>query len=313
MTCQLCRIDGDPRSGKPTEWTVHNGVDITEEEKKRLFDALDAITEDSEQEARNLVLHRFQRLFAVKMQGPAMFESLKTEPTGMKRLNSELRRAMFEWLQAIRAFLDHTETRIKRRYGEASAEFKRFDEATSAMYDSFFAYRFIYRLRNAQHVDFAAIAFVLSEKFKDGQLETVGSAKFRRDELLRSFSKWGPVKAELEQFPEEFSMDEHAATMMQCLEYIAYVVAEIEHPYLEGEAQVIKDALARVPAGPGFPAVVCLPDDRDADKMQMRPLFDVTFKEHEDAPTVIGRPSGRGPEWVTWTRDGIRPMDGGSV
>lgn len=122
--CQLCRIEGDPRAGTPTEWTVHDGVDITEEEKQRLFDALDAITEDSEQEARNLILHRFQRLFAVKMQGPALFGSLKTEPTGMKRLNSELRRAMFEWLQAIRAFLDHTETRIKRRYGENSDEFK---------------------------------------------------------------------------------------------------------------------------------------------------------------------------------------------
>lgn len=310
MRCQLCRIEGDPRAGSPTEWTVHEGVDISEEDKQRLFDALDAVTEDGEQEARNLVLHRFQRLFAVKMQGPALFESLKSEPTGMKRLNSELRRAMFEWLQAIRAFLDHTETRIKRRYGEDSDEFKRFDETTSAMYDAFFAYRFMYRLRNAQHVDFAAIGFVLSEKMEGGELVTVGSAKFRRDELLRGFSKWGPVKAELEDFPEEFSMDEHVATMMQCLDYIAYVVAEIEHPYLEGEAKVIKDALARVPAGRGFPAVVCLPEDRDADKLQMRPLFDVSLTEREEPPTIIGRPLGQGAEWITWSRDGIQRMDG---
>ena len=104
-------------------------------------------------------------------------------------------------------------------------------------------------------------------------------------------------------------MDEHVATMMQCLEYIAYVVAEIEHPYLEGEAKVIKDALAGVPAGQGFPAVVCLPKDRDADKMQMRPLFDVTLSGQEDPPTIVGRPSGRGPEWITWARDGIQRTD----
>jgi hypothetical protein len=303
MACQLCRIEGDPSSGKPTEWTVHDGVDITPEEKKRLFDALDAASEDSEQEARNLVLHRFQHLFAIKMQGPAMFEALKAEPTGMKRLNSELRRAMFDWLQAVRAFLDHTETRIKRRYGDDSAEFTRFDEATSQMYDAFFAYRFLYRLRNAQHVDFAAIGFVLMEKVVDGERVVASSARFRRDELLSNFSKWGPVKAELQQFPEDFSMDEHVATMMQCLDYVAHVVAEIEHPYLLGEAEAIKDALSKVPPGAGFPAVFCLPDEGgDRSKIEMRTLFDVTIKDLEAPPNVIGRPAGRGDEWTTWQR-----------
>ncbi|MFN2588078.1 MAG: hypothetical protein ABR613_08175 [Actinomycetota bacterium] len=230
MKCQLCRIEGDPKAADPTEWTVHEGIDISSEEKRRLVEALDVLMQESEQEARNLVLHRFQRLFGVKQASPAAFERLKSQPTGMKRLNGELRGAMFEWLQAIRVFLDHTETRLKRRYGEDSQEFNAFDEATSAMYDSFFSYRFLYRLRNAQHVDFTPIGIVLSEKLEGGRWVAVGSARFRRDELPTGFSKWGRVKAELEQFPETFPMDEFVVTMMQCLDYIAYVVAEAERP-----------------------------------------------------------------------------------
>ena len=305
MLCELCRIEGDPsEDADPTQWTVHEGVPITEDERERLVDAMDVLEEDSEQEARNLVLHRFQRLFAIKQESAARFEQLKSEPTGMKRLNSELRTALFEWLQAVRAFLDHTETRLKRRYGKDSDEVRRFKEATSQMFDAFFAYRFLYKLRNAQHVDFAPIGIVLTETLEDGHRVTKPSARFRRDELLAGFSEWGPVKLELEQFSEEFFMDEPVATMMQCLDYIAFIVAEIERPYLEEQVAILKEALSRLPAGHGFGAVVCWPEGHERqDQMQMRPLFDVHLELVGEAPSVIGRPAGRGEEWMTWEQD----------
>lgn len=301
MKCQLCRIEGDPKAADATEWTVHEGVDISQDEKRRLVQALDVLMEESEQEARNLVLHRFQRLFAVKQASPSSFERLKSEPTGMKRLNGELHGAMFEWLQAIRAFLDHTETRLKRRYGDDSPQCRAFDEATSAMFGSFFAYRFLYKLRNAQHVDFTPIGIVLSERVEHGRRVTDGSARFRRDDLLNGFSRWGTVKAELEQFPETFPMDEFVVTMIQCLDYIAYVVAEAERPYLEGLVGGVDEALSKVPTGRGFPAVCCVPDPvGSSGTIEMHPLFAVTLEHEAEPPKVIGRPTGRGDDWIVW-------------
>jgi predicted type IV restriction endonuclease len=59
----LCRISNEGKTTKATtEWTVHEGVEITEEEKGRLLDALKALEEDAEQEGRNLVLRSLRRL-----------------------------------------------------------------------------------------------------------------------------------------------------------------------------------------------------------------------------------------------------------
>lgn len=299
MKCELCRVEGnrDPGGG-PTEWTVHGGVEIAEEEKERLFAALDAVSDDAEQEALNLCLQKLQHLLAIKGNLVAREEQLRAtgDPNAHRRLNAKVRGALFDWLQSIRAYLDHTETRIKRRYGKNSDEFKKFDTATSKLYDSFFAYRFLYHLRNAQHVDFAPISVLISES-TSGELSA--SVRFRRDELLSKFDKWKGVKAELAEFPEEFLVDEHVLTMMQCLEWLAHVVAGIERPHLAEHVDMIEETTPRVPDGPGYPAVVCLPEAGDPDQIQVRQLFKVVLRSRE-TPQVVGRPLGRGDEWVTW-------------
>ncbi len=89
--------------------------------------------------------------------------------------------------------------------------------------------------------------------------------------------------------------------MMQCLDYIAHVVAEIERPFLEEQVNVVKHALAKVPKGQGFPSVLCLPESRGSShKTEMHPLFAVTLGDPSEPPAVTGRPTGRGDEWITW-------------
>ena len=67
-------------------------------------------------------------------------------------IDFDLNRRLLNFLTAMRFFLDHTETRLKRRYGKTNKAVQTFKTSTSASYDKVFAYRFLYRLRNvAQH------------------------------------------------------------------------------------------------------------------------------------------------------------------
>jgi hypothetical protein len=63
-----------------------------------------------------------------------------------------LNRYIMNLLTAVRTFLDHTERNLTHRHGKDSEQFQAFKKATAEAYDSSFAYRFLYKLRNyVQH------------------------------------------------------------------------------------------------------------------------------------------------------------------
>jgi hypothetical protein len=278
--------------------TVHDGLDITHERRDEIFAAVDAIAEDVEQEELNHCVRRFQELFAIKGNLVARSQQLYAsgDPLADKKLNSEVRIALFDWLQALRAYLDHTEARIKRQYGKDSVEARHYIQTTNELFDGFFAYRFVCKLRNAQHVDFAQISVIIRDSGND---EPAGVVVFNRDALLETYDGWGSVAGELKKFPESFSMDEIVATMMQCIGWLAYEVAEIDRPTVEKVAAVVNGAIADVPAGPGRPVLICLPDESEESEIQWRNLHPVEMTSRE-RPTIVGRPTGRGDEWATW-------------
>jgi hypothetical protein len=301
MPWLLCRIseEGQTEEGT-TEWTLHEGVEISDEEKDRLLNSLKILEEDAEQEPRNLVLRNFQDMFWYKGHLVQEYEALVQVPevNPLRRLASELRGRLFHWLQSVRAYLDHTETRLKRRYGADSNEVATFKQVCAAVFDRYFAYRFLHRLRNAQHVDFSPVEVSVSESVGPSGREISASARFVRDELLNKFRKWGSVKEELAEFPETFSLDEHVITMMQCLDVIAHEVASIERPHLEEQSQTVAEFHARVPHGRGVPALVWLPPEGEPlRRMQHRVLPMVKLKNPEPVPDIVGRPSGRGDDW----------------
>jgi hypothetical protein len=70
-----------------------------------------------------------------------------------REIGVEANRTLQNYLASARFFLQATETRLARTYGNPSPVFDAFKKATSEAYDSSFAYRFIYRFRNyAQHL-----------------------------------------------------------------------------------------------------------------------------------------------------------------
>src|SRR5204862_1386778 len=62
--------------------------------------------------------------------------------SGSERLHFEVNRLFLNYLTATRSYLDYTERYLKRRFGDASEQWKQFEAAKSKIYDENFSYRF---------------------------------------------------------------------------------------------------------------------------------------------------------------------------
>jgi len=117
------------------------------------------------------------------------------------RLNDEVNRKLLNFLASGRLYLDHTEKRLKRSYGDNSQEAEKFDSITSEAYDDFFVYRFFYQLRNyVQHcgmgIDF--ISNYSSSKRIPGHIDSHEiNIQFSPKRLLQDFDGWKHVKKDL--------------------------------------------------------------------------------------------------------------------
>lgn len=308
---QLVRIAaGELEEGDFQRWVVGKGVAITDGEREELFHALDAITEDMEQEGLNLVRQRFQTFFWKKSRMTERLEELRRvgEINASRRVRSDLRAALFDWLQSVRAYLDHTRTRLRRRYGRDSWQLDRFTEVSAELFDNYFSYRFLCKLRNAQHVDFSPLSLSMREILRDGESVMAGSAQFSRDDLLAGFDGWGArVKKDLEASPEKFHIDEHVLTMMQCLHYLAYEVALIDREFLDQQVGIVDRYWEHSPKGDGVPHVVCISEGDDGRPLgiEMRALTPVRLND-VSLPRIAARRDGDDGEWSIWPAG---PMD----
>ena len=130
----------------------------------------------------------------------------KSKAVGDDKLSNEIRRIPYHILNILgtfRAFLDHTNYSLSKKYGDKSSEIKQWEEMQSRLYDTVFAYRFIYKLRNyCQHVGMPPL-----------QIKTYKSAENRsqkyhllldRDSLLEERSVWNKTLiTDLKERPED--------------------------------------------------------------------------------------------------------------
>ena len=132
---------------------------------------------------------------------------------------------IMNFLSSIQTFLDHTETKFKRKYGVESIETVRFKKFISNIYDSDFSYRFIYKLRNyTQHCgmpigDISSHSVGINEDTK----ETKESLHilFNRDELLENYDGRGTfVREELKKQQPKFDINSHIDKAMKHVEEI---------------------------------------------------------------------------------------------
>ena len=113
-----------------------------------------------------------------------------------------LNRIFLNYLTSFRTLLDHIETTVKRKYVKSTKETTFFKEATAYLFDNFFAYRFIYKLRNyAQHCGLPIDEFSISAtKVTDDKFKTEYKIDFDCVTLLKKFNEWGPVRDDLKKY-----------------------------------------------------------------------------------------------------------------
>jgi hypothetical protein len=114
-----CTMARHVQADGSTTWEIHRGDPVDEKEIPRLLEAIRLLEEDSEQRQLNLVLANFKSFFAYWQALPREWQRAQQEAVNPTlRLQTELATRLFNWLQSVRAYLDHTEGRIHRRYGK---------------------------------------------------------------------------------------------------------------------------------------------------------------------------------------------------
>ncbi|WP_292389625.1 hypothetical protein [Methanosarcina sp. UBA5] len=143
--------------------------------------------------------------------------------TYVEKMVFNINRLVLNFLSAVRTFLDHAETNLKRKYGENSNNFQIFDKACSSCFDHYFSYRFLYKLRNySQHVGMPIIGLETSSEMvsinpleADHMLRTITL----KNDLLK-YDKWGKVKDEIFFLPDRIDINPYIDEMMHCIDTI---------------------------------------------------------------------------------------------
>lgn len=174
-------------------------------------------------------------------------------------ISLNINRHLLNYLSSIRTFLDHTETILKKNYGNNSLEVKDFKNVCSKSYDEHFAYRFLYRLRDyAQHCGMPLGKIEIDSKEDppySGKITTYLAVKFSRDTLLTNFDSWKRIRKEIEMQPPEFEINQHIDKVMECLEEINLTLIKADMPKALESAKKIQGLLNCLNYGSGLPCI----------------------------------------------------------
>lgn len=140
--------------------------------------------------------------------------------TDVNNLNCKLN----NFLSSIRLFLDHSDRKLKKKYGPESEEYILFDNKTSELFDSYFSYRFLYKLRN--YVQHNNVAITNVNVFEDEDMISLSIA-LNRDLLLNEY-KWGKVKKDLENQKDLIEIFPLMAEMLNNLKKLVLIVIKNE-------------------------------------------------------------------------------------
>lgn len=171
------------------------------------------------------------------------------------QINCEL----LNFLSAVRTFVDHAETALKREYGKGSQQVAEFKTAASAEFDGNFSYRFMSQLRNfTQHCGLPlgelrlnAASNPPSAEVSSGTLE----ALFLRDYLLTNFDGWKMVEAELAKMPDKFPVEPHVEQVVASVARIDNTLVRVQSADLDRHLKLLESLANEVVNLPGSPCV----------------------------------------------------------
>lgn len=137
------------------------------------------------------------------------FNLLDNNLPELKYISRNANRFLFNYLSSARTYLDHSEKYLKNKYGNNSPQYNRFKIFTSNLYDNFFEYRFLYKLRNyAQHCGLPINNITFSVDNKNLFKRTINlNPLFLKSELKKNYKEWGKkINEDFDVQPEEISI-----------------------------------------------------------------------------------------------------------
>jgi len=225
-------------------------VDLSQEEYGRYLQARDALQDFvSDAQLFMVSIWNYQEYYDILNAYLDAYIRKDWDYFDKRPMYLNINRAALNLLSSVRTYLDHTETSLKRRHGETAQIFLSFDRACSHAYDTYFSYRFLYKLRDyAQHCGFPINNITLGARSIENDPNKpqysllVGTV---RDVLLANFN-WKKLTEELSRQPDTIDINKHIDTMMKCLEEINSGVTKDEFSTLRGSAAYIKSLLQRI-------------------------------------------------------------------
>jgi hypothetical protein len=133
-------------------------------------------------------------------------------------------RLFINFLSSFRAYIDYIATYLKRKYGHTSEHASAFERCTNYFFDEFFAYRFLYKLRNySQHCGFpiSVVNYSARQEKEFDNIKATLELLFDRDELLKNYSEWGKVKKDLQAEEAQFDVTGLTTTLRFCISEFA--------------------------------------------------------------------------------------------
>jgi hypothetical protein len=116
-------------------------------------------------------------------------------------------RAIINFLASMRLFLDHTETRLDRRYGRHSRPFGAYKQATAAAHDARASYRILYNMRNyVQHCGMPIEDIQVRAHAAGTTVVKEVAVECDANILLDRFDDWRHAKTDLEGLRPQFAI-----------------------------------------------------------------------------------------------------------
>jgi hypothetical protein len=174
----------------------------------------------------------------------------------MESLSPELNRLILNFLSSVRTYLDHTATRLSRRFGKDSAELAEFKLVCSQQYDSCFEFRFMSELRNhAQHSALPIQNINLISNLDEESGEVVYSLRilFNRDSLLQDKKIKASLRKEIAELEAELDIKPFVENTIQSVYNIEnYVVKKYSNNAIESARYMLEfiDPLSEVTGSP---------------------------------------------------------------
>jgi|GEM_PF-2733872 len=158
----------------------------------------------------------------------------------------DINRVFINFVSSLKSFLEHFETRLKKKYKVGSDVIEKFKQFNSANYDKMLAHRLLVNLRNyAQHQDFPIddIGFVIDYK-DEKAIGAKLTPSFNKEKLLNSLiSK--KIETDLHLMNVTFPVAPHMIEIQKFIKELLEKIIEIEFHNLKNAAQVTMEYFSK--------------------------------------------------------------------